>query len=55
MASSPSPAPAILEIRLPHDDSGETLPHQLLALWPSYLAFALSFFVILVTWIPITT
>ena len=41
----------ILEIRLPHDASGETLPHQLLALWPSYLAFALSFFVILVTWI----
>jgi len=41
----------ILEIRLPHDESGATLSHHLLALWPSYLAFALSFFVILVTWI----
>lgn len=41
----------ILEIRLPHDASGGTLSHQLLALWPSYVAFALSFFVILVTWI----
>jgi len=41
----------ILEIRLPHDESGGTLSRQLLALWPSYFAFALSFFVILVTWI----
>ena len=43
--------PVILEIRLPHDASGGTLWQQLLALWPSYFAFALSFFVILVTWI----
>ena len=40
----------ILEIRLPHAEGGNLWP-RLAALWPSYLAFALSFFVILVTWI----
>lgn len=40
----------ILEVRLPHAGEG-TLFHQLVGLWPSYFAFGLSFFVILVTWI----
>lgn len=41
----------ILEIRLPHAGVEGSLWTSLAALWPSYLAFALSFFVILVTWI----
>ena len=41
----------ILEIRLPHAGAEGSLWIALVALWPSYLAFALSFFVILVTWI----
>ena len=41
----------ILEIRLPHDGVHGGLWNSLRALWPSYLAFAFSFFVILVTWI----
>ena len=46
----------ILEIRLPHTaeephPAGESLRHVLLALWPSFFAFALSFFIILVSWI----
>jgi uncharacterized membrane protein len=41
----------ILEIRVPETGDPGTLWPRLLALWPSYLAFALSFFVILVTWI----
>jgi uncharacterized membrane protein len=41
----------ILEIRLPHAGVEGGLWTGLVALWPSYLAFALSFFVILVTWI----
>ena len=41
----------ILEIRLPHTGTEGTLWSSLVALWPSFLAFALSFFVILVTWI----
>jgi uncharacterized membrane protein len=41
----------ILEIRLPHAGVEGSLWHHLAALWPSYVAFALSFFVILVTWI----
>jgi uncharacterized membrane protein len=41
----------ILEIRLPEAGVGGSLWARLVALWPSYLAFALSFFVILVTWI----
>ncbi|HET7853315.1 MAG TPA: TMEM175 family protein [Candidatus Methylomirabilis sp.] len=41
----------ILEIRLPHAGVEGSLWTSLLALWPSYFAFAFSFFVILVTWI----
>ena len=41
----------ILDVRVPHAGEPGTLFHQLVALWPSYFAFALSFFVILVTWI----
>ncbi|HKW13481.1 MAG TPA: TMEM175 family protein [Candidatus Krumholzibacteria bacterium] len=41
----------ILEVRLPHAGESGTLFRQLVALWPSYFAFGLSFFVILVTWI----
>ena len=41
----------ILEIRLPHAGIEGGLWHGLVALWPSYFAFAFSFFVILVTWI----
>ena len=40
----------ILEVNLPHTGPG-SLWTRLLALWPSFFAFALSFFVILVTWI----
>jgi uncharacterized membrane protein len=41
----------ILEIRLPDAGREGPLWADLMALWPSYFAFALSFFVILVTWI----
>ena len=41
----------ILEIRLPHTGAEGHLGNALLALWPSYVAFVFSFFVILVTWI----
>jgi len=41
----------ILEIRLPHAGVEGSLGATLVGLWPSYFAFALSFFVILVTWI----
>ena len=41
----------ILEIRPPDAGIEGSLWRNLLALWPSYVAFALSFFVILVTWI----
>ena len=41
----------ILEIRLPEAGVHGSLWNALLALWPSYLAFGLSFFVILVSWI----
>jgi uncharacterized membrane protein len=41
----------ILDVRLPHEGETGSLLHQLLALWPSFFAFGLSFFVILVTWI----
>ena len=43
----------ILEIRVPHgsaEGSGHLVP-ALVALWPSYLAFLLSFFVIMIMWI----
>src|SRR2546423_14169730 len=39
----------ILEIRVPHVDPG--LWTGLLALWPSYVAFLLSFVVILIMWV----
>jgi uncharacterized membrane protein len=41
----------ILEIKVPHIAAGESLWSALGLLWPSYAAFGLSFFVILVTWI----
>ena len=41
----------ILEIRPPGESGEGSLWTGLVALWPSYFAFALSFFVILVTWI----
>jgi uncharacterized membrane protein len=41
----------VLEIRLQHAGAHGSLWTGLVALWPYYLAFALSFFVILVTWI----
>jgi uncharacterized membrane protein len=41
----------ILEIRIPHAGVDGGLGAGLVALWPSYFAFGLSFFVILVTWI----
>jgi uncharacterized membrane protein len=41
----------ILEVKVPHVAAGESMGTALLALWPSYAAFAFSFFVILVTWI----
>jgi uncharacterized membrane protein len=41
----------ILEIRPPHADGDHTLWSGLLALWPSFVAFALSFFVILIMWV----
>jgi uncharacterized membrane protein len=41
----------VLEIRLQHAGAEGSLLAGLLALWPYYFAFALSFFVILVTWI----
>jgi uncharacterized membrane protein len=44
----------ILEIRVPHSAAPDTpgaLWAALAALWPSYLAFLLSFFVILVMWV----
>lgn len=39
----------ILEIRVPHGDHG--LWAGLIGLWPSYLAFLLSFLVILIMWV----
>ena len=41
----------VLEIRLQHVGVEGSLWASLVALWPYYLAFALSFFVILVSWI----
>ena len=40
----------ILEIKFPHGEEG-SLWTRITHLWPSFFAFALSFFVILVTWI----
>ncbi len=41
----------VLEVRLQHAGETGSLMDGLLALWPYYFAFALSFFVILVSWI----
>jgi uncharacterized membrane protein len=41
----------VLEIRAPHAGAQEGLWAALRALWPSYVAFGLSFFVILVMWV----
>ena len=41
----------ILEIRVPATGSGQSLWSGLLELWPSYLAFLLRFFVILIMWV----
>ena len=41
----------ILEIRVPHAAPDHSLWAGLVALWPSYVAFALSFFVILMMWV----
>ena len=41
----------ILEVRLQHAGDTGSLWSSLVSLWPYYFAFALSFFVILVTWI----
>src|SRR5438093_11825367 len=40
----------ILEIRVPHGEAGG-LWAGLLALWPSYIAFLMSFVVILIMWV----
>ncbi|MGH2611099.1 MAG: TMEM175 family protein [Tepidiformaceae bacterium] len=41
----------ILEIRVPHAGPEHGLWAGLVALWPSYVAFLLSFFVILIMWV----
>jgi len=41
----------ILEIKVPHAGPEEHFWTSLVGLWPSYLAFLLSFFVILVMWV----
>ena len=41
----------ILEIKVPHAAGDSSLWAALVGLWPSYLAFALSFFVILIMWV----
>lgn len=41
----------ILEIRVPHAEESGSLWAGLRALWPSYVAFLMSFFVILIEWV----
>src|SRR6266576_7353220 len=41
----------VLEIHVPEPGSGESLAHELLAQWPSYAAFVISFFTIGIIWI----
>jgi len=41
----------VLEIQVPEPGSGESLGHELLAQWPSYAAFVISFFTIGIIWI----
>ena len=40
----------VLEIRVPHAEEGASLFDALLRLWPSYLAYAISFLQIGVVW-----
>jgi uncharacterized membrane protein len=40
----------VLDIRLPDGTTDDDLPNALLALWPQYFAFALSFVIIAVNW-----
>jgi uncharacterized membrane protein len=41
----------VLEIHVPEPGSSESLGHELLAQWPSYAAFVISFFTIGIIWI----
>ena len=41
----------VLEIRVPEPGAGESLGHELLAQWPSYAAFVVSFLTIGIIWI----
>jgi uncharacterized membrane protein len=41
----------VLEIHIPEPGSGESLGHELLAQWPSYAAFVVSFLTIGIIWI----
>jgi uncharacterized membrane protein len=41
----------VLEIRVPEPGRGESLGHELLAQWPSYAAFVVSFLTIGIIWI----
>jgi len=41
----------VLEIHVPEPGSGESLRHELLAQWPSYAAFVVSFLTIGIIWI----
>lgn len=41
----------IIEIGVPHVEEGESLLDGLLALWPSYLAYLISFSMILIMWV----
>jgi uncharacterized membrane protein len=41
----------ILEIKVPHAGAAGGLWHGLRELWPSYVAFVLSFFVVLIMWV----
>ena len=40
----------ILEVKVPHAGSGETLSRALLRLWPSYLGYAISFVTLGIMW-----
>ena len=41
----------VLEIHVPEPGTGESLGHELLAQWPSYAAFVVSFLTIGIIWI----
>jgi len=40
-----------LELRIPHGTPGERLGHELLDLWPTYLAFVTSFAIVGIMWL----